>query len=1285
MVHGAAEADFAPLPTSWSKAGGDDPAQAAIVGIAATVGGEALTFLADNGSATSILGAAVWERIPAAVRSVWRQRAAPAGYRLSGFIGERAEVICEVVAPVVVRVTRGAEKTPRVYSTDVRMLVVDLGPGLDGLLGRDVMLTNRNPLGVLYGASVTGVRYTFDNGVTTTGPGAAPGDGRVAATVLRDERGDVVWPVGDPESPLTYTDALDDLHDLVTERDMGPELEEVMKRCDETTPPGVLAEFRALVYEFRDVFSPLARGDKPPEGSMGVRMVDGYDEKRDAVNCGARPIAPGRIAAVVAELERLIALGIVVRAPADARWCSSLVVVPKHDGTARVCGDYVEVNKFIRPGAHVLPTVDGVLHATRGSSWFARSDMTSGYWQYRCTPEEQRLWVFRVPPEAATSLGTLLTFAAWPMGAKVAPQAFQAAVTGVLQPLMDGDGLLAYIDDQVSHAASAEELLEKVKRLLAALRGARLKLAPKKFFAFTRTASVLGELLDGTGKRQIAPERLEAWRTVAVPRNVRDLRTYLGAANFLRPAVEDLGRIIAPLHELTKPGTVLAREWGAAHDRAFIAAQAAILAAHERYVWDPALQAGVRSDASDVGYGGYLYQREPSGGERVIAFTSGKWTSAQLPWSTVDKEMFALVHVVRTFDFYLQGIPFSAKVDARNLLWCADSESPRVRRWALSLTPYDMTIEAVAGVDNPLADAASRLPVAPRATAWGGERGVGATPGTERVLVVAPAPGGMVTRSGAAAARGKEMPKPAAKAPVVGGKRGTAKKKDKRRTPLAEVGVRTGTEEEPVLTEVPRAAPLMTGDVMTRIAAAQAGAGKEEKATWRTSLGCEEKERGGHRLWHSRGDVIVPRTAEDIKSALLLACHGHGHFGVQRVRRLLKEAGVFWSRMGADIEAAVHGCHECQRHRKERATTHAGTLHASVATRPFGVWHVDYLGPLAGAGTSDDDGGAPYTHVLVCVDKFTRWVTAMACAEPTAAVSCRLLTRLMLQYGVPGMVVMDNGSHLRNGAVAALAASWGFKMHYTTSEHSASNGSVERANGTLGGLLRRLPLDRQAAWPSELEEMTWRMNTTVCRSTGVTPFKALYGLDARTQVAAAVRDEAPHYASVEEHWSEAERVRSGARFEQVKAAAAAALHHDKGRASGAGFPLGTRVWVRVKKRGTKWAAPQNKGPYKVMEKVNDVTYVVEHAGTGHTRKAHVEQMTVVDEGLGEVPADEDERDGVYNVEVVLAHRQRKGGEREYLVKWVDYGLEHNSWLKEDAFVEGNVLLQVYRTARGLTS
>ena len=109
---------------------------------------------------------------------------------------------------------------------------------------------------------------------------------------------------------------------------------------------------------------------------------------------------------------------------------------------------------------------------------------------------------------------------------------------------------------------------------------------------------------------------------------------------------------------------------------------------------------------------------------------------------------------------------------------------------------------------------------------------------------------------------------------------------------------------------------------------------------------------------------------------------------------------------------------------------------------PFAVWGLDMVGPFK-TGTSG------FTHLLVAVDKFTKWIEAKPIKNLGAGTTVSFIKELIFRYGGPHNIITYNGSNFDSDEFMEFCASQGTRVDYASVAHPQSNGQAERANGLI--------------------------------------------------------------------------------------------------------------------------------------------------------------------------------------------------------------------------------------------
>ena len=203
------------------------------------------------------------------------------------------------------------------------------------------------------------------------------------------------------------------------------------------------------------------------------------------------------------------------------------------------------------------------------------------------------------------------------------------------------------------------------------------------------------------------PKKIDTTVNCEAPKNVSEIRSFLGMAQYVARFIPDFASRTEPLRRLTRKDVPW--EWTQQEQEAFDNIKEALTSTQVMAYFNPAKQTEVLVDASPVGVGTILAQEG-----KIIAYVSRALTDVEQRYSQTDREMLAVVFGVEHFHLYLYGSNFTVYTDHKPLLGIYKSQksaTARIERWCLRLTPYDMTLKYRPGRNdlNP-ADYVSRQP-----------------------------------------------------------------------------------------------------------------------------------------------------------------------------------------------------------------------------------------------------------------------------------------------------------------------------------------------------------------------------------------------------------------------------------------------------------------------------------------------------------------------------------------------------------------------------------------------
>lgn len=119
----------------------------------------------------------------------------------------------------------------------------------------------------------------------------------------------------------------------------------------------------------------------------------------------------------------------------------------------------------------------------------------------------------------------------------------------------------------------------------------------------------------------------------------------------------------------------------------------------------------VQCDASNVGIGAVLFQKDDNEGEHPIEYFSKKLNTAQKNYSTTEKECLAVLLAIEKFRQYIELMEFTVITDHSSFQWLMRQQdlNGRLARWSLKLQGYKFSIEHRKGTKNVVPDMLSRL------------------------------------------------------------------------------------------------------------------------------------------------------------------------------------------------------------------------------------------------------------------------------------------------------------------------------------------------------------------------------------------------------------------------------------------------------------------------------------------------------------------------------------------------------------------------------------------------
>lgn len=793
-----------------------------------------------------------------------------------------------------------------------------------------------------------------------------------------------------------------------------------------------------LLAKFQDLFQPP--DDKLPFTTKVTAEIRTTDN--NPIYSKSYPYPQALKSEVNRQIEKLLNDGIIK--PSRSPYNSPVWIVPKKQDASnekkyRLVIDYRKINSKTISDKYPIPDTSTVLANLGNNKYFTTLDLASGFHQIPMAPKDIEKTAFSVN-------NGKYEFVRLPFGLKNAPSIFQRVMDDILREHI-GKICHVYIDDIIIFGKTFEEHLENLKTILETLQNANFKIQPDKSEFLRTEVEFLGFIVSETGLKPNM-KKVECIQKYPEPKNLKELRAFLGLSGYYRRFVKDYAKIAKPLTKLLR-GEDGHRQISKNQSKNFqiqlndeakesFQTLKEILSSNDVLAF-PDFQKPfiLTTDASDKALGAVLSQQFFDG-ERPITFISRTLSRTEENYATNEKEMLAVVWALQSLRNFIYGAKLNIFTDHLPLTFTLSpkNNNAKLKRWKSFLEEHDYQMFYKPGKSNVVADALSRIQINSLTPTQHSAEDDDSSyiPSTEAPINVFR--NQLIFQIGKKSSYEHIVPFERYNRHIFTEPSFPKQFLKNKLKQLFNTTITNGIfTDEPTMGKIQEIYKEQYNPKIVKARFSQ---------TRVTDLNCEEEQ------------------LEEVKNI-----HNFAHRNAkENSQQMIKKC--FFPGMHKLIQNYVKTCEICKTEKYERNPQKFLPVKTPTPTYPGEIIHIDIFAYNA------------HFLYLTSLDKFSKYLKVRPIKSKAITDIKEVLLQLLYDWDLPAQIVIDNESSFVSNVIEQMIINAGVKIFKTPVNRSETNGQVERCHSTLREIARCIKsLNPDITVKNLIQEATHKYNNSI--------------------------------------------------------------------------------------------------------------------------------------------------------------------------------------------------------------